>query len=156
MVKVGDKLDLAFEVKAVVEGELWSGPFSDLIRRPTVVSVYMKNNTGSCDAQTLQLRDCCRQLAARGYGLIALSKDSVGSHRKYAAKAGLAFPLVSDPEHVFAKATDSLVEKRMYGRTFFGPTRSAYLVDPSGVVLGVVEKIDAKRHGEQLLEQIGG
>lgn len=156
MVKVGDRLDLDFVVKAIVDGELWQGRFADLITRPTVVSVYMKNNTGSCDSQTEQLGKQVAELDALGYGLLGVSKDTVGSHRKYSERNGLGFPLISDPDHAFARATDSLVEKRMYGRTFFGPTRSAYLLDPSGRVLGLIEKVDPKRHGEQLLEHIRG
>ena len=152
MIKPGERLDLSFVVKAVVEGELWQGRFAELIVRPTFVSVYMKNNTGSCDAQMEQLGMRAAQLDALGYGLLGLSKDTAGSHRKYAERRGLGFPLVSDPDYAFGKATDSLVEKRMYGKAFFGPTRSAYLLDSDGVVLGVVEKVEPKRHGEQLLE----
>ena len=32
--------------------------FADLLTRPTIVSVYMKNNTGSCDKQNISPR--CR------------------------------------------------------------------------------------------------
>jgi len=46
---------------------------------------------------------------------------------------------------------DSLVEKKMYGRTFWGPTRSAYLIDENGCLLAVCEKVDPANHGKQLI-----
>lgn len=152
----GDRLDLDFEVKVAREGSKSTVTFSDLIVRPTIVSVYMRNNTGSCDKQMISLARDGREIRALGYDLIGLSKDTVGSHLKYAEKHSIKFPLVSDPEHQFAKATDSLIEKKMYGRTFWGPTRSAYLVDENAILMGVCEKVDPASHSEQLLALLKG
>lgn len=151
MVKKGDSIDLDLPVKAVVDGEKWEGKLSELVARPTIISVYMRNNTDSCDTQARQLQEVADELDRLGVGLIGLSKDTPGSHLKYAGKLGLSFPLVSDPEHSFSEACDALVEKKMYGRTFMGPTRSAYYLSPQGQVLGVVEAVVPQRHGEQLL-----
>lgn len=152
MIETGERLDLRFEVRAVVDGRQWTGRFADLITKPTIVSVYMRNNTSSCDKQIRQIEEVVERLDTLGCGVIAVSKDTPGSHLKYANKLGLAFPLVADPECQFAQATNSLVEKRMYGRVYQGPTRSAYLIDQRSVLRGVVEKVDAAGHGQQLLE----
>lgn len=154
MIKVNAILDLSFSVKVAIDGKKRDCVFADLLDRPTLVSVYMRNNTGGCDKQTQQMQVAAAELDKLGYGLVGLSKDTPGSHLKYACKLGLSFPLVSDPEHAFAKATDSLVEKKMYGKTFYGPSRSAYLIDPSGKVLGVVESVDSAEHAEQLLNLV--
>lgn len=151
MIQIGQTVDLSFPVRAAIDGEKWEGAFSELVTRPTIVSVYMKNNTGSCDKQTQQMEVAAGELAKRGIDLIGLSKDTAGSHVKYGCKLGLSFPLVSDADYGFAKATDSLVEKKMYGKVFVGPTRSAYLIDAKGKLLGLVEKVDAGSHAEQLL-----
>lgn len=155
MISIGEKIDLSFSVRAAVDGEKWEGPLSELITRPTVISVYMRNNTSSCDKQTRQMGEVAAELDKRGVGLIGLSKDTPGSHLKYACKLELGFPLVSDPEHAFASATKSLVEKKMYGKTFHGPTRSAYLLDADGTVRGIVEKVDSAHHAEQLKALLG-
>jgi len=133
-----------------VAGERWSGSFSELVTGPTFVSVYMRNNTGSCDRQVQQLKEVAGELAARGFDLIGVSRDTAGSHLKYCCKLELPFTLVSDPDYRFALAVDSLVEKKLYGRVYTGPTRSAYLVDGEGVVLGLVEKVDSANHAGQL------
>jgi peroxiredoxin Q/BCP len=88
----------------------------------------------------------------RGYQVVALSRDSANSHLKYAAKNYIPFTLVSDPEDLFSKAADSMVTKSMYGRTFKGPARAAFLLDRDGTVLHVIEKVDTKNHAAELIQ----
>jgi len=154
MITIGDKIDTAFMLKVVQDGEEKEVSFSDLLDRPTIVSVYMRNNTGGCDKQNRSLADEAGWFDDKGYNLVALSKDTCGSHKNYADKLGISYTLVSDPDFKFAKATDSIVEKKMYGKTFDAPTRSAYVIDTDGTVLGVIGKVNTKAHAEELKELI--
>lgn len=122
----------------------------DLVTRPTIVSVYMRNNTGGCDKQNDSLAKHAAEFAKAGYNLVAVSRDAAGSHLKYAAKKGITYALVSDPDDLFAQATDSIIEKSMYGRKFTGPARAAYVLDRAGTVLAVAEKVDTADHAAQL------
>ncbi len=154
MVETGDKINTSFTLSIVQNGEKKEDQFSELLDRPAVVSVYMRNNTSSCDKQNQSLAEHAEWFNKKGYNLIALSKDTCGSHKNYAEKHDINYTLASDPEHTFAKATDSIVEKRMYGKTFEGPSRSAYVIDTDGTVLGIIEKINTKAHAEELKELI--
>lgn len=151
MVSKGDRIEIDFKLKLVQAGEEKEVRFGDLLTQPTVVTVYMKNNTSSCDLQNVSLIPVVDQLAQKGIQLISLSKDGCKSHVNYAAKHGLSYTLASDPDHLFAQATDSLVEKKMYGKVFHGPSRSAYFIDTDGTVLGVIEKVTPASHGEEIL-----
>lgn len=156
MKQVGDTLDLDFEVKVVrgegAEPEMCS--FADLVTGPTVVSVYMRNNTGSCDKQNDTLVEAQDAIGKLGYSILGVSRDTGGSHKKYAAKKAIGYTLVSDPDDLFAKAVDAVVEKSMYGRTFQGPLRSAWVLSPQGKILSIIEKVVAKAHGEQVLDTL--
>jgi peroxiredoxin Q/BCP len=154
MKTTGDSLDLAFEVEFVENGEKQRASMASLIRRPTVVSIYMKNNTGSCDRQNESLVDGAEAIAAAGADVIALSRDTCGSHLKYAEKKAIPYRLVSDREDRFAKAADAVVEKKMYGRTYEGPARAAFLLSPEGVILGCIPKVDAKNHAAEVLAMV--
>ncbi len=154
MISVGEKLQLNFPVKVWMTGAAREVAFGELLTRPTIVSVYMKNNTGSCDRQNEQLVQCAETIAQAGYNLIAISRDTCGSHGRYAAAKKIPYPLVSDPDDQFARAADTLVPKSMYGRSFVGPSRSAFVLDPDGTVLAILDKVDSARHGEQLLQLI--
>lgn len=154
MISEGKKIDTDFSIKIVQDGEEKEVQFSELLDRPTIVSVYMKNNTSSCDRQTESLAEHSKWFDEKGYNLIAISKDGCRSHKNYAKKKGIDFTLASDPDYKFAKATDSIVEKSMFGNTFEGPSRSAYLIDTGGTVLKIIENVNTKAHAEELKELI--
>lgn len=154
MIAPGEKLDVGFKLKVVQGGAVKEVEFRDLLTRRTVVSVYMKNNTPTCDRQAAGLVECAPELERAGFNVVGLSRDTSGSHTRYAVAKGIAFTLASDPEDKFAKATDSLVEKSMYGRTFVGPARAAYVLDRDGTVLAVLAKVEAAKHADQLRELV--
>lgn len=150
MIAIGSRIDTSITLAVVRGGQEETLPLSALLTRPTIVSVYMKNNTSSCDIQTRELQDVASEMEAKGIQLIALSKDTCGSHRRYAEKHGFSFVLASDPDDAFSRAADSIVEKSMYGKSYLAPSRSAFYLSPDGIVLGVIEKVEPKRHADQL------
>lgn len=154
MIDTGQKIDTSFTLDIVRNGEEENVPFSDLLDRPAIVSVYMRNNTSGCDKQNRSLAEHADWFDEKGYNLIAVSKDTCGSHKNYAEKIGINYILASDPDFNFAKATDSVVEKKMYGKTFNAPSRSAFVIDTDGTVLGTIKKINTKAHAEELKELI--
>ena len=154
MITKGKKIDTNFELDIVKNGEQQTINFADLLDRPTIVSVYMRNNTSGCDKQNASLAEEADWFDEHGYNVVAISKDTCGSHKNYAEKLGINYVLASDPDYKFGKATDSVVEKSMFGNTYEAPTRSAYVIDTDGTVLGIIEKVDTKNHAEELKELI--
>lgn len=150
MIENGKKINTEFSLAVIQNGEEKEVLFSELLNRPAVVSVYMRNNTSGCDKQNTSLAEHQQWFDEKGFNLIAISKDTCGSHKKYADKMGISYILASDPEYLFSKATDSIVEKKMYGKTFDAPSRSAFVLDTDGTVLGRIEKIDTKAHADEL------
>jgi len=154
MVKVGDKLDTSFELKVVRNGNEETVSFSDLLDKPTIVSVYMKNNTPGCDRQNDSLAEHAAAFNEKGYNIVAISKDGCKSHQKYAEKKNISYVLASDPDHLFSKAADAMVEKKMYGKVYEGPARAAYILGTDGTVKAVIEKINTKDHATELFDLI--
>ena len=155
MITPGERPDLDFTVNAQVDGAARQVPFRELLAgAPTLVSVYMRNNTSACDRQTASLAAHAAEFERRGWRVVAVSRDTCASHAKYAAKLGLKFTLVSDPEDRVSRAFDAIVEKSMYGKKYLGPARAAYLLGPDGQVLGVIPKVDAPDHAAQALAAI--
>ncbi len=143
-------MDTRFQLKVFRNGQTETVTFADLLTRRTIVSVYMRNNTPGCDRQNDSLAAHAAEFERAGYNLVAVSRDTCGSHARYAAKKKITYTLVSDPEDLFAKAADSVIEKSMYGRSFTGPARAAYVLDRDGTVLAVVPKVDTADHAAQL------
>lgn len=155
MLTPGKKPKLNFEVDAWVDGKATRVAFADLLAGPTVVSVWMRNNTSACDKQATALGRDEKAILKAGYRLIGVSRDTCASHGKYAAKHRLGYVLVSDPEDRFSKALDAIVEKSMYGRRYHGPARAAYVLDGAGRLAAVIPKVDAPAHGAQVLQALG-
>lgn len=156
MITPGKKLKTNFKLKVVAQGVESEVTFKDLLKRRTIVSVYMKNNTGSCDKQNDSLAAHAAEFTKAGYDLIAISRDTPGSHLKYAVKKKITYTLASDPTDLFAQAADAVVEKSMYGKKYFGPARAAFVLAPDGTVLAVTEKVDTADHAAQLKALIAG
>ena len=156
MISKGKKLRAKFKLTIVQDGAVREVVFADLLTRRTIVSVYMKNNTGSCDKQNDSLAAHAAEFDRAGYNLVALSRDTSGSHLKYAVKKKISYMLASDPGDLFAQAADSIVEKSMYGKTYQGPARAAFVLDQDGTVLAVAEKVDTADHAAQLRVLIAG
>ncbi|HKJ32117.1 MAG TPA: redoxin domain-containing protein [Balneolales bacterium] len=152
MIEVGDKINTDFKLKVVENGNEVEKKFKDLLTRPTLVSVYMRNNTSGCDRQNRSLVEYADKIYELGYNVVAISKDTCNSHKKYADKLGIKYVLASDPDYLFSKATDSIVEKKMYGKTYEGPSRSAFVIDNDGTVLGIIKKVDTKNHGDKVID----
>jgi peroxiredoxin Q/BCP len=154
MIEEGQKIDTDFELDIVKDGEEQTVSFDELLDRPTIVSVYMRNNTSGCDKQNASLAEHSDWFDEKGYNLVAVSKDTCGSHKNYAEKMGINYVLASDPEYKFAKAADSIVDKKMFGNEYQAPSRSAYIIQPDGAVMATIEKVDTANHAQELKELI--
>ncbi len=150
MLAPGQKLNTDFTLKVVDATGRREVKFGDLLTRRALVSVHMRNNTPTCDAQTDAVVAAAAELDRAGYNVIALSRDTCGSHQRFAAAKGIRFTLASDPEDRFGRAADAIVEKSMYGRTFHGPKRSVWVLERDGTVLAVLDLIEPKKLTEQL------
>ncbi len=154
MIATGQKLDLSLTLRVIRQGQEQTRTLAELLTRRTIVSIYMRNNTGSCDKQNASLARFADALDQAGYQLIAVSRDTGNSHRRYAEKMSISYYLASDPDDSFARAAQAMVEKSMYGKKYLGPARAAFVLDTDGTVLAAIEKVDTERHGEELLELV--
>ena len=88
---------------------------NELIGKKTVIYVYPKDSTPGCTAEACNIRDNYHTFLAQGYQVFGISRDSVESHIKFAAKYELPFPLLSDPDHSILEQLGAWGEKKNYG-----------------------------------------
>ncbi len=86
--------------------------------------------------------------------MIGVSVDSAESHRKFAAKHQLDFPLVADTEHSLVEQMGVWGEKSMYGRKYMGTFRTTFIIGTDGKIerIFLPKEIKAKTHAEQILK----
>lgn len=125
---------------------------SDYRGKKVVLYFYPKDDTSGCTAQACDLRDNYADLKKAGYEVIGVSVDGEKSHQKFIAKYELPFALLADTEKQVVEAYGVWVEKSMYGRKYMGTARTTFLIDENGVITDIIEKVDTKKHTEQILK----
>ena len=122
---------------------------ADLAGRKVLVYFYPKADTPGCTAQACGLRDILGDIGDTA--VLGVSPDKPAKQKKFDDKFSLGFPLLADEDHAVAEAYGSWGEKSMYGRTYMGIIRSAYLVDENGDVAEAWPKISPKDTPKKLL-----
>jgi len=117
----------------------------------TILYVYPKDATPGCTTEACDFRDNWARVQAAGAKVFGLSRDTVASHRKFADKQELPFPLLSDPDKTLLGPLGAFGRKVMYGKETEGIIRSTFLVDPQGVIRWVWPKVSVKGHVEAVL-----
>lgn len=125
---------------------------SSLVGNPVVLFFYPKDNTPGCTTEAQEFRDLSPAFAKLGVRVFGISPDSTASHRKFVEKQSLNFPLLSDTEHKTIEKYGLRVEKRLYGRAYWGVQRATLLLDSIGKVAAVWPKVKPKGHAAEVLE----
>jgi peroxiredoxin Q/BCP len=121
--------------------------------RKVLVYFYPKADTPGCTTQACGLRDILPDLGDTA--VVGISPDKPAAQKKFDTKYSLGFPLLSDVDHEVAEAYGVWKEKSMYGRTYMGIERSAFLIDEKGKVAEAWYKISPKDTPTKLLEALG-
>lgn len=129
---------------------------SDLPGKRFIIYFYPKDSTPGCTAEACSLAAGYLALRNLGYQVIGVSKDSASSHKKFAEKHSLPFPLVADTDLTLCNLAGVWQKKKMAGREYFGIVRTTFVTDASGVVTDIIEKVDTKHAFEQLAELLEG
>jgi peroxiredoxin Q/BCP len=129
-------------------------PLEGFRGRRVLVYFYPKADTPGCTAQACGLRDVKGQLGATV--VVGISPDPPKRQAAFDAKYGLGFPLLSDPDHAVAEAYGVWVQKSMYGRSYMGIERSAFLVGEDGRLEQVWYKVTPAATAENLLKALRG
>lgn len=87
-------------------------------------------------------------------GVAGVSPDSAESHRKFAEKLGVSFPLLSDAEKKLLQDCGFWVPKKMYGREYMGVERSTVIVGPGGQIEKIFRKVRVAGHAEKVLSAV--
>jgi len=119
-----------------------------------VVYFYPRDDTPGCTKEACGFRDKIQPYKDQDIRVLGISKDSVASHKKFADKYHLTFPLLSDESAETIKAYGAWGEKKFLGKTFEGILRKTYLIDPEGQIRKTYDKVDVLSHAETILQDI--
>lgn len=119
-----------------------------------LVYFYPKDDTPGCTKEACAIRDADPDLSSLGAVVLGISADSVKSHKKFAEKYALTFPLLADEERTAIDAYGVWGKKKFMGKEYEGILRTSFLIDPSVVVQKVYENVKPEVHAAEVLEDV--
>lgn len=125
---------------------------SELKGQKIILYFYPKDNTPGCTAEACSLRDGKKELEQMGFRIIGVSPDSEKSHRGFIEKHNLDFTLLADSDRAVARAYGTWGTKKFMGREYEGILRKTFIVDEKGIIEKIFDKVDTKRHFEQIAD----
>jgi peroxiredoxin Q/BCP len=125
---------------------------ADYAGKTVVLYFYPKDDTPGCTKEACGFRDLGESLKKSNTVILGVSKDSIESHNKFAAKYKLPFTLLSDPKTEVLKKYGAFGKKLMYGKTVEGTIRSTVVIGPKGEIIKHWPTIkNAEAHPEEVL-----
>jgi len=125
---------------------------SDFAGKKVILYFYPKDNTPGCTNEACNLRDNYKDLLQKGFIVIGVSPDSEKSHKGFAGKYTLPFPLIADTEKKILTSYGAWGEKNMYGKKVTGVLRTTFIIDEKGTIEKVISKVDTANHTEQIFK----
>ena len=129
---------------------------SSFLGKKVVLYFYPKDNTLGCTRQACAFAASYEVFKSLNAAVIGVSKDSVASHAKFAAKHDLPFILLADPELEAIKAYDVWQEKKLYGKVNMGVVRTTYVIDENGVIEKAMPKVKPDTNAAEILAYLTG
>lgn len=126
----------------------------DFAGSTVVVYFYPADDTPGCTKEACQFNENLSAFQRSGATVVGISPDGAAKHVKFRGKYGLAFPLLSDPEHEVMEAYGAWGEKTMYGKKTVGTIRSTFVVDEKGRVAHAWYNVRADGHAAKVLDTL--
>ena len=127
---------------------------ADYRGRTVVLYFYPRDFTPGCTTQACSFRDANDEIAEQGAVVLGVSTDDAESHQRFREEHALKFPLLVDTGAKVATRYGAWGEKKNYGRTVVGMTRSTFIIGPDGKLLRVWKRARAAEHGEAVLKAL--
>ena len=124
----------------------------DFAGKKLVLYFYPKDNTPGCTAEACDLRDNHKMFLQNGFAVVGVSADSEQSHKKFADKYSLPFPIIADTDRKILEDYGVWTQKSLYGRSFLGIARTTFVIDENGIIEKIITKVNTKAHSDQIFK----
>jgi peroxiredoxin Q/BCP len=115
-----------------------------------VLYFYPKDDTPGCTAEACHFRDDFKLLESLGAKVIGISIDDSFSHKKFAEKYNLPFPLLSDASGEVASRYGALNNFLVIKLA----KRYTYLINPQGKIAKIYLSVDTSKHSQEIIDDL--
>ena len=122
--------------------------------KKVLIYFYPKDDTPGCTTEACNFRDSSSELEKCGLVILGVSKDSIKSHKKFAEKYNLNFPILSDESTEMIKSYNAWAPKKFMGREFLGVLRKSILIDANGKIEKIYESVKPAEHTKEVMGDV--
>jgi peroxiredoxin Q/BCP len=116
-----------------------------IARGPLVLYFYPKDFTPICTQEACIFRDAYEEIRELGAEVVGVSIDGMESHKQFAARYQLPFPLLADPDKHILQAYGAL---KAFGLFTW---RVTFVIDRRGIIRGsFAHQLSARKHLEDV------
>jgi peroxiredoxin Q/BCP len=123
---------------------------SDFKGKWVVLYFYPKDDTPGCTTEACHFRDDFKLLENLGAQVVGMSIDDSFSHKKFAEKYNLPFPLLSDASGEVASLYGALNNFLVIKLA----KRYTYLINPQGKIAKIYLSVDTSKHSQEIIEDL--
>ena len=120
---------------------------SDYAGKTVVLYFYPKDDTPGCTKEACSFRDNYQQYLSKGIAVLGVSMDNESSHKAFAEKFNLPFPLLADVDGAITKGFD------VFGGSY--AKRVTFIIDGNGKISEVITDVKTETHAQDILAKIG-
>lgn len=123
---------------------------SDHAGKWRIVYFYPKDDTPGCTKEACTFRDGLAKLQAAGAVVMGISVDDTDSHKRFAEKHRLNFPLLADADGAVSRKYGVLMDWQVFRMA----KRVTFLIGPDGKISHVYPQVDPDRHADEILDRL--
>lgn len=123
---------------------------SDYRNQYLVLYFYPKNDTPGCTKEACHFRDDMTQLEKLGAKVVGVSVDNSQSHKQFAEKYHLPFPLLADTDGAVAEKYNALTDLLIFKIA----KRHTFLINPQGKISKIYTSVNVSNHSQQIIDDL--
>ena len=120
-------------------------------KKNVVLYFYPKAMTPGCTVQACGIRDSASEFHDFDTVVLGISPDAFARLARFEEKQGLNFNLLSDEDHVVTESYGCWDMKKFMGREYIGVLRKTFIIDKTGKISLVMDKVNTKTHHQDVL-----
>jgi peroxiredoxin Q/BCP len=114
-------------------------------KRNVVLYFYPKDDTKGCTIEACSFRDKLQAIAHLWTEVVGVSVDTVETHKKFAEKNSLNFPLISDHDKQISKIYGVLSEDGSRAE------RMTFVINKEGKIAKIFTNVDITKHTDEIV-----
>ncbi len=127
---------------------------ADFRGKKIILYFYPRDDTSGCTKEACNFRDNFKGLRKFNIEIIGISNDNEQSHKKFTEKYSLPFKLLCDVDKEVSKKYGVYELKNFMGRSYYGITRSTFIIDEKGKITDIFYKVNPEKHVYEVKEKI--